>query len=123
MSNNSDLGAFLGGVLVGGVLGLVGALFLAPQSGQETREQLIGKGVDLRDSGVSRAEQVSQQATQYAQTYRDRATDLTSGAKERVQGAGQQMQEQARIILDTGKRRASQVLPNRNASEDGETAV
>ena len=44
-----DFGAFLFGFLMGGVVGGVTALLLAPQSGEETREQLRQTSVELRE--------------------------------------------------------------------------
>jgi gas vesicle protein len=37
------------GILVGGLAGAVTMLLLAPQSGEDTRAQLMEKGIELRD--------------------------------------------------------------------------
>jgi gas vesicle protein len=49
MSNRSDLFAFLAGLFVGSLIGAALALLLAPQSGQETRAQIKGKGIEFKD--------------------------------------------------------------------------
>lgn len=46
--NNNILGVFAG-LLVGGLVGAVTMLLLAPQSGEDTRTQIQEKGIELRD--------------------------------------------------------------------------
>lgn len=89
--NNNDLGAFLAGFVIGGLVGAATALILAPSSGEEMRTQIAGKSRDLRHSGSERMAQ-----------YRDRAEQSFADASGR-------MQEQARIVLDSGKERAAQM--------------
>jgi gas vesicle protein len=45
---NSILGV-LAGILIGGLVGAVTTLLLAPQSGRDTRKQIREKGIELRD--------------------------------------------------------------------------
>ena len=47
--NSSDFGAFLTGFLIGGLAGAAMSLLMAPQSGEETREQIVSRGIELRD--------------------------------------------------------------------------
>ena len=79
----SEIGAFMAGFVIGGLVGAATALILAPQSGEETRAQLATRSHELREAGVNQYE-----------TARVRVHD-TSG----------QVQEQARIVLDEGKNR------------------
>ena len=46
--NNNVFGVFIG-LLVGGLVGAVAMLLLAPQSGKDTRLQIQRKGIELRD--------------------------------------------------------------------------
>ena len=53
--HDSDLGAFMAGFLLGGMIGAGVALLLAPQTGEETREMLRERSIELK----SRAEQAA----------------------------------------------------------------
>lgn len=86
--NGSEIGAFMAGFVVGGLVGAATALILAPQSGDETRAQITSKSYELRDAGLHQYEV----------------------ARERVQDTTLQAQEQARIVLDEGKSRMNTAL-------------
>ncbi len=50
MNNNRGFG-FIGGFLLGGIVGAAGALLLAPYSGEDTRDQIRAEGVALKNRG------------------------------------------------------------------------
>ena len=47
MSERNDYGSFMGGLLMGGLIGALVALVLAPQSGEDTRKLLKDKAGEL----------------------------------------------------------------------------
>lgn len=94
--NASDIGAFLAGFVIGGLVGAATALVLAPQSGAETRAQIAAKGEELRRAG-------EEQFTGYRENIGSAVTD----ARSRVQETSGQLQERARIVLDEGKSKVS----------------
>lgn len=47
MSQRDEYGSFMGGLLIGGILGALAALVLAPQSGEETRKFLKDRAHEL----------------------------------------------------------------------------
>jgi len=47
--HNNNIVGVLTGMLIGGLAGAVTVLLLAPQSGEETRQQIQEKGIELRD--------------------------------------------------------------------------
>jgi len=98
-NGNSEIGAFLAGFVIGGLVGAATALILAPQSGSETRAQIAAKGEDLRRVG-------EEQFTDY----RARAEEAVSEARSRVETSSEEVQERARIVLDEGKGRVSEAL-------------
>ena len=92
MSNNNgggEIGAFLAGFLVGGLVGTAAALLLAPQSGTETREQIRLKSVELQ----GKAEDTLNEARAKAEAV---AADIKRRAEE--------VQAQSRVILEEGQK-------------------
>ncbi|MBE2199345.1 MAG: YtxH domain-containing protein [Anaerolinea sp.] len=113
-NNGGDFGAFLAGFVIGGLVGAATALILAPQSGQETRSQLVDRSSSLRQASEERLQQ-----------YREAAGASLSETRERVQEVGGQVQEQARIVLDTGREKAVKMREQVTslAHKDEDTAV
>ena len=124
MSDNSnDLGAFLAGFVIGGLVGAATAIILAPQSGQETRSIIADKSNELIQSGGARVQQVRESATAYSQDYLDKAGSALSNTRQQVKDVGGRVQEQARIVLDKGKEQAAQLgaLGANNSDETEES--
>ena len=66
MSDRSDLGAFLSGFIIGGLVGAVVAILIAPQSGEETRTLIRDKSIELKDKAVASAEEARVRASEMA---------------------------------------------------------
>jgi gas vesicle protein len=60
--NSSDLGSFLAGFVIGGLIGAGVALLMAPQSGEETRALIKDKSIELRDRAIETAEEAQKRA-------------------------------------------------------------
>ena len=73
---DSDIGAFLAGVVVGGLVGAAAALLLAPQSGEETRTMIRDKSIELKGQVESTASEARAKAEKLAQDAKSRAEDL-----------------------------------------------
>ena len=71
--NSGDLGSFLAGFVIGGLIGAGVALIMAPASGEETRAAIADKSIELRDRAAETASDVQSRAgelaSQTAQTY------------------------------------------------------
>ncbi|MFN2297337.1 MAG: YtxH domain-containing protein [Anaerolineales bacterium] len=82
--SDSDLGAFMAGFLLGGMIGAGVALLLAPQSGEETREMLRERSIELK----GRAEQAATDFRSKAETTfhegRERIDEAVETARKRV---------------------------------------
>ncbi len=79
--NNGDLGSFLAGFVIGGLIGAGVALLMAPQSGEETRGIIKDKSIELRDRAYETADEARAKADQLAQQARDRAAEIQVGGK------------------------------------------
>jgi gas vesicle protein len=97
-NGSSDIGAFLAGFVIGGLVGAATALVLAPQSGEETRAQLATRSEELRRASGERLHQ-----------YREIADSAIGDARVRLHETSEQVQERARIVLDEGRSRLSDV--------------
>ena len=64
--NSGDLGSFLAGFVIGGLIGAGVALLMAPQSGEETRAFITDKSIELRDRAYETAGDVQSRAGEVA---------------------------------------------------------
>ncbi len=99
--NGGEIGAFMAGFVIGGLVGVATALILAPQSGAETRAQIAAKGDEWRRVGEEQF-----------QEYRTHAESTVSDVRGRAADTSGQVQEKARIVLDEGKSRVSKKQEN-----------
>jgi gas vesicle protein len=97
MNGNKSIasGTFLTGVLMGGLAGAAVALFLAPQSGQETRQQIRQKGIELRGQAEDTLNEAYARVEAVAADMRRRAADF---------------QAQGQVILEEGQRQLAQAV-------------
>jgi gas vesicle protein len=100
--NNGDLGSFLAGFLIGGLIGAATALLMAPQSGEETRAMIKEKSIELRDQAVEtaeearrRAEEAANEARARADYYAQQAKQFASKMKSDTQATGETSAEEA----------------------------
>ena len=79
----------IGGFLVGSVIGVATALLFAPRSGEETRAEIRGKAVELRDRTTETVNQTVSQArtkaSELKDTVREKAEELTHRGKVAVE--------------------------------------
>jgi gas vesicle protein len=115
--NDSDLGAFLAGFVIGGLVGAAVALILAPQSGEETRRRIVDMSDDWREAGQERFDQVREIADSYSQ----RAGATLGEARGRASHLTDQIQEQTRIVLDAGKENVGSIRERIAEGTDGMT--
>ena len=65
---DTQFGAYLAGFVLGGLIGAVAALLLAPQTGEETRTQIRDKSIELKDKAAETAEDYRVRAQEYVQS-------------------------------------------------------
>lgn len=81
--NSGDLGSFLAGFVIGGLIGAGVALLMAPQSGEETRALIADKSIELRDRAYDTAGEVQARAEDLAK----QTAELYDEQVKRVQAA------------------------------------
>lgn len=73
---------FLAGLFVGGVVGAVVGLLLAPQSGEETRAQIAERGIELRSTFEKKAGELQEKVPEYLDDQRRRLAEAVEKGKE-----------------------------------------
>jgi len=119
MSNVKNTGAFLSGMLFGGLVGAAAALLYAPRSGEETRTVIREKSLELKDSAVERGEEIRHQAEELADKTRTRFEEAASMAKERAN----EMQQRSQHFIDEQRNRIMHAIENRPGMEEKIPAV
>jgi gas vesicle protein len=113
MSNrDSDMGAFLTGFFLGGLVGAALALLYAPQSGEETRTYIKEKGIEIKDKVNETAEETrarAEAALEDARIRADRALQETRARAEELAQLTKQraieLQQKGQVVLDEQKSR------------------
>ncbi|HEC21526.1 MAG TPA: YtxH domain-containing protein, partial [Chloroflexi bacterium] len=85
--NNGDFGAFLTGFIIGGLVGAVASLLMAPQSGEETREQIRQRGIELRSRADEEIKRIREQAEQTLAEVRAQTEEIQKRTQELVEEA------------------------------------
>lgn len=114
-NEGSGAGSFLFGALVGGVIGAATALFLAPKTGSEMREDFSTQATQLKAKSI----EISSAA-------KEKATEFTSVAKEKTGGLSKTIQEQSGQLVDKVKTMTSKTsvpMDDGTASSEGEEAI
>jgi gas vesicle protein len=101
---NYDRGfSFIGGFVLGGIVGAAAALLLAPASGEETRDQIRSEGVALKHRG----QEFGHDRIQEAQKIVKQGQKDVSDAQARFGGAIQDQKEHLQEAVDAGKQAVS----------------
>ncbi|MDW0110327.1 YtxH domain-containing protein [Sporosarcina aquimarina] len=135
--DSSGSGSFLMGALVGGVIGAAAALFLAPKTGKEMREDLSTQAVQIKNKSIELSSTAKDKAVDFTATAKDKAADLSSTAKdkaaefsavakEKTDDLKKNVQEQTENVtgkVKTMTSKSSAPLDDGTASSEGEEPI
>ena len=93
-NRESSLG-FLGGVLVGTLLGASVAIMLAPDSGENTRSALKGRANEYKDKFSTMGKEYKERFSHITAEYRSKLNELIAEARERRAAANAAASEEA----------------------------
>ena len=82
MANTSSTGEFLKGLVIGGAIGVVATLLMAPRSGEETRAQIREKSIEFRDKAQETYAEMMQEVEASAADLRVRFDELSAKVDE-----------------------------------------
>lgn len=130
-NEESGAGSFLLGAVVGGVIGAATALFLAPKTGREMRDdlssqagQLKEKSIELsaiaKDKATEYGSVAKDKASEYGEIAKDKASELATTAKEKTGEVTKTIQEQSGQITNKVKSMKSN---GKVLTEDGTTSA
>ncbi len=92
-TQDSEINTFMKGLLIGGVIGAVAGLFLAPKSGKELREDLSRKGAETLDEAKHYYSDTSSKAKAILDDALHRAEELKREAQRHLSEARQKAKE------------------------------
>lgn len=91
-SGPRGMGSILMGFFIGGMVGAVAALLMAPQSGERTRAMIRDKGIELREKAMETRERAEEslrgamnRTEEMAQTAKERMEEMTRRGKKEME--------------------------------------
>lgn len=109
----SGVGSFLVGALIGGVVGAATALFLAPKTGKEMRDEFSTQAIQIKDKSIELSAIAKDKAQEYGTVAKDKATEFADIAKGKTDDLTKTIQKQSAIVADKVK----------SVTSDGKEAV
>jgi gas vesicle protein len=95
---------FLTGLFLGGVAGAVTALLFAPQSGQETRQQIQQKAIKVSEEAADRVDEVVSQARSKTGQVKANLTEKARDLKNQGRDALVEQLDRVSNAAESGKR-------------------
>ena len=126
MSERDEFGAFLLGFIVGGLTGAVASLLLAPQRGDETRNFIKEKAIELGDKVNLSVDEARVKADEITADARSRAEAILADARVRAdklaaeaKTRAEDLQQRGQVVLDE---QISRVKASRKPEDGASTA-
>lgn len=113
MAERDEFGAFLIGFIIGGLTGAAVSLLLAPQSGEETREYLRERAIELRDKAAETAQTTYSNVESTAGQVRGRAGEIAQRARTSAGEIGQR----GKVVLEEQAHRISEKVQSIRGNE------
>jgi gas vesicle protein len=102
----TDFGTFVVGFFFGALVGGATALLFAPQSGEETRDQIRQKSIELSEQAQEKAEE----ARTKAETMLNDAREKFDEATKELQTRAKEMQKQVESLAKGAGEKAAEVV-------------
>lgn len=99
----SGVGSFLLGALLGGFVGAATAIFLAPKTGKEMRDEFTSQASQIKEKSIELSTVAKDKATEYGNVAKDKVVEFTEVAKEKTEEITKAVQEQSSQVVDKVK--------------------
>lgn len=119
ISNEVNSKDFIIGALVGGIIGAATALFLAPKSGAELRDDVSTQASHLKDKTVDLSSTAMEKTTQLTSQLKEKTVDLSSTAKDKTTQLTTQLKDKSGPLVEKVKSIKSKIP---NLTDDGTTS-
>jgi gas vesicle protein len=96
------------GLLIGSLVGAATMLLFAPRTGQETRAEIRGKAMELRDRTTETVKDTVSQAKSKAYELKDTVREKAEEIKQRGKHTAREQLERASQAIDTEKQRVQE---------------
>jgi len=114
MSDESNFGSFLMGFTVGALAGAIVSLLMAPQTGEETRQVIKEKAIELKEKGAETYEETNHRAEiaykdalakadELAKVTKEKATELGRSTKVKVEKLAEETTQAAEEVAEAAK--------------------
>jgi gas vesicle protein len=117
MAERDEFGAFLIGFIIGGLTGAAVSLLLAPQSGEETREYLRERAIELRDKAADTAQSTYAQVEGTAGQVRERAGEIASKART----TAEEQLHRGQVLLEEQRSKITDTVQSLRSKDQGPT--
>jgi len=125
MANDDNGGSFTTGFLVGGILGAVVGILLAPRAGSETREDLAERSEDwriraeelasrLRARAAPAVDEMRERVVPTLESVRERMSPVVEKVSSRVSPSGAESEPNTDIDIDSSSQDSEQVLGSKS---------
>lgn len=114
MSDKNEFGAFLIGFIVGGFTGAAVSLLFAPQTGEETRELIQKKAIELRDRAAESVEDARLHAEEAIEDAKKKTEEWSKLAKEHAE----ELIEKGEKVFEESREKIVETLKPKQAAAD-----
>lgn len=121
----SGAGSFLLGAVVGGVIGAATALFLAPKTGKEMRDDLSTQAGQIKEKSIELSSIAKEKATEYGSVAKEKASEYGEIAKDKANEFAATAKVKTEEVTKTIQEQSGQIADkvksiNNNGSAAGE---
>ncbi|MGB4595092.1 MAG: YtxH domain-containing protein [Anaerolineaceae bacterium] len=112
MSEKNDFGSFVAGFALGALAGAVVSLLMAPQSGEETRQIIKDRAIELKDKGGETFEETKRKAEIAYKDALAKAEELSAVTKQHTEGLGSTIKHKVEDLRKTAENTADKTAEN-----------